>query len=197
MVCGQIFIITGPRGVGKTTFCRKLAYFGRALGWDVAGVISPAIYENNLKRGIEVENLRSGEHCILAEQASESVSRPRTRTWNFHPFALEWGNLILKKATPCDLLIVDELGVLEFERIEGWLAGFPAIATKQYRYAFVTIRPEILERAHLKWPKARIIKINYRTPKYVLTTWKLKFYFQFLLNRIFTLLEHNYKHEDS
>jgi nucleoside-triphosphatase THEP1 len=29
---------------------------------------------------------------------------------------------MLKSATPCDLLVVDELGPLEFERREGWPA---------------------------------------------------------------------------
>ena len=191
MVCGQIFIITGPQEVGKTTFCRKLAYIGRALGWDVAGVISPAVYEDNLKKGIEVENLRSGEHRILATKDIESVSGPGTCNWYFDSFALEWGNSVLKEATPCDLFIVDELGVLEFERTEGWLAGFDAIDTRQYRYVFITIRPEMLERAQVKWPKAQIIKITHRGQNYTLWIWKVKFLLQGYLNRILTFLEHN------
>ena len=33
---------------------------------------------------------------------------------------LAWGTRILQQATPCDLLVVDELGPLKFERGEGW-----------------------------------------------------------------------------
>jgi hypothetical protein len=182
MVCGQIIIVTGPREVGKTTFCRKLAYFGRALGWDVAGVISPAVYENKIKVGIEVENLRSGEHLILAINNTESVSGLRTSNWCFDHFALEWGNSVLKEATPCDLLIVDELGVLEFERIEGWLAGFDAINMKQYRYGFITIRPEMLKQAQIRWPKTQIIEITRRGNKYILWTWMVKLFLKNYLN---------------
>lgn len=182
MVCGQIIIITGPREVGKTTFCRKLAHFGRTLGWDVAGVISPAVYEDKIKKEIEVENLRSGEHSILAIKNKENLIGPRTSNWYFDPSALEWGNSVLKEATPCDLLIVDELGVLEFERTEGWLAGFDAIDTREYRYGFITIRPEMLKHSQIKWPKTRIIRITRRDHKYILLIWKFKFFFQNYLN---------------
>ncbi len=51
---------------------------------------------------------------------------------------------MLESATPCDLLIVDELGPLEFERNEGWPAGLAAIDSAAYKVGVVVIRPELL-----------------------------------------------------
>jgi nucleoside-triphosphatase THEP1 len=48
------WIITGERGVGKTTFCRRLMEGAGAAGWDVAGLISLPRYEGEVKTGIQI-----------------------------------------------------------------------------------------------------------------------------------------------
>ena len=58
------------------------------------------------------------------------------------------------------MLIVDELGVLEFERDQGWVAGLAAIDSGDYRLGVVVIRPELLDQAQRRWPTARVIEIS-------------------------------------
>jgi hypothetical protein len=154
-----LFILTGWREAGKTTLCRRLAQAARQAGWGVAGLLSPARFENGVKTGIEVLDLRSDEHRLLASCTPGEIAGLQLGKWYMDPNALMWGNQVLQHATPCDILIIDELGPLEFDQQAGWSAGFPAIEQGLYRGALVVIRPEYLSRAQDRWPWGKVIEL--------------------------------------
>ncbi len=143
----RLYILTAPRSAGKTTFCRVLAGQAHTIGWDVAGLLSPAIFENEVKTGILAENVRTGESRRLASITQRSPEDIFLGMWYFDPQTLEWGNRILAGSTPCDLLIVDELGPLEFIYQKGWQSAITFLPHGGYRVALVVIRPELLTRA--------------------------------------------------
>jgi nucleoside-triphosphatase THEP1 len=155
-----LIVITGEIQAGKTTLCRELADSARDQGWDVAGLLSPAVFEGGEKTAIDVINLRDGERRRLAELNSGAGAKLETKRWSFFSEPVSWGNQILKEAVPCDLLIIDELGPLEFNRAEGWLAGFDAIKSRAYRYAAVVIRSSLIETASRRWNISRIIGLE-------------------------------------
>lgn len=153
-----LFLVTGSQGAGKTTFCSKLVQAAREAGWKAAGLLSHPVFENNLRVAIDTEDLRSGEQRRLAVR-SEHPS-PGSRHWKFDEAVLEWGSSVLSAATPCDLLVVDELGPLEFERGEGWQNGITAVDSEDYAVAFVVIRADMLGTVLLRWPDANLIEID-------------------------------------
>lgn len=158
---GHLWILTGRRGSGKTTLCRRLAAEAKALGWDVAGVISPAVYDGGEKTGIEVIDLRSGNSRLFARRPVDADGSGSYRpAWIFDQIALAWGNQMLAGALPCDMLIVDELGPLEFEAGVGWSAGMKALDSRMYQVGLVTIRPELLKVARARWPFAGVVDIE-------------------------------------
>lgn len=161
----NLFIITGPREAGKTVFCRHLIEAARTAGWRVGGMLCPAMFENDRKTGIEAEALHTGLRLQLASlrRADQPQSGLVTRRWQFDAEVLTWGNRMLGSATPCDLLVVDELGPLEFERDEGWTAGLAALDGGNYRSGVVVIRPELLDAARHRWPAAEVIIIEQAT----------------------------------
>jgi nucleoside-triphosphatase THEP1 len=162
MTTSSLFIITGPRGTGKTTFCYHLVELARDAGWQIAGILSLPIFENKQKIAINVQDLRTGRQRRLAirREVGQPATGPHTPGWHFDPAALAWGNTVLQTACPCDLLIVDELGLLEFERDEGWQAGLSAIDSDNYRWGLVVIRPELLAVSQRRWPIAKVIPIT-------------------------------------
>lgn len=81
--------------------------------------------------------------------ATPAVIQGRFR---FDPRTLAWGNEALRRATPCQLLVVDELGPLEVERQEGWTSAFDVLNKADFRLALVVVRPECLVRAQLHLP---------------------------------------------
>ncbi len=158
---GKIILITGPIGAGKTSVCLAAVRWAGERGWQAAGLISPPVFEQGVKVGIDAVDLRGGERRRLAwRRTGGDDARIATPGWVFDPETLRWGNRALAEALPCDLLVVDELGPLEFERGQGWLEGLNALDSRRYRLGLATIRPELLETARSRWPDAAVEEIR-------------------------------------
>lgn len=155
---GSIWIITGERGAGKTRFCQKVVLAARERGLTVGGVISPAVLTKGIKTGINVQDLATGETRLLAS-AREEIPDAVTPHWKFNDAALAWGSEILRQGTPCDLLIVDELGPLELEHSQGWIEGIEALDGGKYRAAIAVVRSELVPRALQLWSHAAVLPI--------------------------------------
>lgn len=155
-----LWLLTGPIGAGKTTFCRRLAQTARSQGWDAAGLLSPARMEAGRKIGILAEDLRSGEQLTLACIHSSPQAGLHLGSWHFDERVLDWGNQVIAKSSPCDLLIVDELGPLEFNRQIGLTAALEVISRGCYKIGCVVVRPSLLAEAHARWPWARPLDIS-------------------------------------
>jgi len=155
----NIWMITGARETGKTRFCTHLIQKARGEGLEIAGLLSPPVYVNGVKTAIEVEDLRSRERRTLARSRNDDQGSIQTKRWSFDTEVLNWGNELLGIETPCDLLLVDELGVLEFERGGGWQNGLAAIQSGRFRLAVVVIRPELIDKAIGLFNKARVLEI--------------------------------------
>ncbi len=149
-----LFIVSGDLESGKTRFIQNLAHAMQAHGWDVAGVVSPAVFQDDAKVAIDALDLRSGKRCRLAEliQAGSQLQGPATKRWQFSKETLNWCNSTLRSATPCDLLVIDELGPLEFEGGAGMLDAIEAIEGGNYLAALVVVRSILLEHARRRWP---------------------------------------------
>jgi nucleoside-triphosphatase THEP1 len=153
-----LFIVTGSQGAGKTTFCTRMVEAAREAGWKTAGLLSRPVFEGSRRIAIQVEDLHTGEFRIMATRSETPT--PGLKHWLFDPAALLWANTLLASSTPVDLLIVDELGPLEFERGEGWQAGFAALDSREFAIAFVVVRAEMLGAALSRWPDANVVEID-------------------------------------
>jgi len=155
----QRWIITGRRGAGKTTFCQHLAARARAWSWDVAGLLSPACLEEGHKIAIAALDLRRGESRILAGTVPHEGAL-RLGMWWFERETLAWGNEVLAQASPCDLLIVDEIGPLELELGLGWTTALEVLSDRAYRVAVAVVRPELVPRFQARWAGGRLLVID-------------------------------------
>ncbi len=162
---GDISIVSGSVGSGKTTFCNSVieAIKDTAQGtWTITGILAPAVLAEDTKIGIDALDLTSGERRRLAQRLTDSSAGIRTQRWSMDRGTIDWCNQVLRKSTPCDLLVVDELGPLEFERDEGFREGLTALDSGQYRAALVVVRTELLHFAEERWPEAVVHTIRNR-----------------------------------
>jgi len=113
-------MLTGQRGVGKTTFCHALTSHALLEGWQVSGIITPVIFAGNEKVGILAESLETGEARPLASLDRTALFDLPVGKWYFDRSVIAWGNQVIRDSIPCDLLIIDEFGPMELIRHKGW-----------------------------------------------------------------------------
>ena len=145
-------IVTGASGTGKTTFCQRVVDAADAAGRQVAGLLSLPRFEGGQKTGIVVLNVSSGKKRLLASNRYNEIPGLSLGQWTFDVDTLKWGNDALEHLPSYDVVIVDELGPLEFERQQGWTAGFQVLLGHTKGIALATIRPSLLARLQAFWP---------------------------------------------
>jgi len=161
---GRLILVTGPSGSGKTRWCQTLAERANVLGIHAAGLVSPAVFEGDVKVGIDLLDLGSGEQRRLAVRRGEYGDGHNTLDWHFYSETLDWGNNILGQFGTCRFIILDELGVLELEQGLGLTNGIGLITARRYRLACVVVRPSLLDDARVLWPWGETFFIPYSHP---------------------------------
>lgn len=157
----KIVVITGESGQGKTRLCQALVRLAKARVMVVKGVLSPAVFTAGEKTAILLEDASSGEQCALAQvRQAGSDGAIQTGHWTFDPDGVVWGSRILVEAGECDLLVVDELGPLEFTQNKGWAEGIHVIHRRHYLLGVVVVRPSLLEKALTLWPEAAVFTVD-------------------------------------
>ncbi|HMA67670.1 MAG TPA: nucleoside-triphosphatase [Desulfosalsimonadaceae bacterium] len=151
-----LLILSGDKQAGKTTLCTRIAAMARKNGVDTGGVISPALLCRGRKTGIAALDVKTRNWRQIAVLRGEGRTGLETGQWSFFPERLQWANQVLRAATPCTLLFVDELGPLELERGEGWTAGIEWLDEKHYCAAVAVVRPALIPAALQRWPHAFI-----------------------------------------
>lgn len=157
----ELIILTGRRGVGKTSLMQRLAQAAAGAHWVVRGLLTPARLEAGQKTGIQAVDVSSGDCRLLASRSAGELHGPQIGPWTFDDQVFDWGNAVLKQALPCDLFVLDELGPLEFDRRQGWMAGFDCLdAPASYRLTVVIVRPEYVETFLRRCPHAQVVAVE-------------------------------------
>lgn len=159
-----LWFLSAPIGAGKTTFCGALVDAARAAGWRVGGLISPGIFEDGIKTGIAVENLRTGERRTLARLSPDPDHDLAVgHRWFFSSAVMAWAATEFDRQSADDLYVVDELGPLEIRRGLGWTAALTALQNNPYRHGLVVIRPDLVEEAQLILQPQGVLQLPERT----------------------------------
>lgn len=155
----NLVIVTGPSGSGKTTWCATLAGHAKANNIKVGGVLCPPVFVDGRKTGFEIFALANEQRRLLARRADKTEASS-IGCWSIDSLAMDWANDTLQNHPPCDILIIDELGPLEFERGGGFQAAFPLLDAARYRTAYVVIRPDLVNTAMARWPQATVLNVS-------------------------------------
>jgi len=159
----QLILVTGLSGVGKTTWCTRLVDLARNEGLTVNGVLSPSVFKGQRKTGIALMDLSTGERRQLANLRKDDLAKVRTPRWSFEPQVMDWANQVLKDTGENDLLIIDELGPLEFFQNKGLVEGLKRLDTGRYKVACVVVRSSLLPNALQRWPNAIVVNGSTRS----------------------------------
>jgi nucleoside-triphosphatase THEP1 len=159
----KLTLITGPSGSGKSAWCAQFIEEAHVDGLEVGGVLSRPVFTQGRKVGIDLLDPRTGEARRLANLRTAESTGLMTKRWQFNPQTLTWANLVLRDLPPCDIVIIDELGPLEFSRDEGLQEGLRIVDEKRFPKMVVVVRPELVSQALKRWPWAELLDISNET----------------------------------
>lgn len=129
---GRAAILTGERGVGKTTLCLELAESHPEL----SGLVSPAILDGlGRKVGFSCLCLHSGERWDLG-RSDVRLDGPTYGRYSFSAEGIRRGVECVRAALGQPrrvgqvhrIVVLDEIGPLEMEMGEGFSTVFPQLA---------------------------------------------------------------------
>ena len=159
-----LILLTGESGAGKTRWCQELIRMTRLSDLSPQGLVSPAVFESGLKTGIDAVAIHSGERRRLATwvKSSEhgSQEHPKTHQWKFDLHVLEWADRVLSELAGGDLLVLDELGPLEFYEGTGFISGMELVDSRSFQLTIAVIRPALLSRAQARWPWGQMLDVS-------------------------------------
>ena len=134
----KIIILTGQKGVGKSTLCMNIRHSAIEIGATCGGIITYKSHDH----GIIIEDVDTGETEIMASR-HPVYSGPRVGHYYFNRSALIFGLSAIKKGLGKDIVFIDELGHLEV-RGEGFAETFEYLMKYTFNQAVVVIREELL-----------------------------------------------------
>lgn len=170
----KLIIISGERNAGKSSLCAEIVIAAKKAGFAVAGILSPAVEEDEIRLRIDAQDVKTGIRKPLAHTQAFAGEGPVTEHWHFDEQTLSWGNDILNNATPCDILIIDEIGPLELRAAKGWTAGIDAFEKREFIVAFVVVRPVLLDEFTRRWHVDGVIRLTERNRNWMTTIWRLR-----------------------
>ncbi|MBU0719011.1 MAG: nucleoside-triphosphatase [Planctomycetes bacterium] len=149
MAFGELTIVTGEKGAGKTTYVRHLAADRVGRGHTVGGVISVAVFEHGHRVGYDLLDARTGDCRPLARVVDLSRERATIGQFKFFPEAVTAGNAAIMAATRdgMGLVVIDEVGPLEF-RGGGWAPALEVAIAEgtKTQGLVVVVRPALIEK---------------------------------------------------
>jgi len=141
-----LVVVSGARGVGKTTLCRNAAQQVRQRGYGVSGLLALPVMQDGRKVGIRALDLASGEERLLA-RADRSPGGVVIGPYSFDARAVAWAVEVCLRALRGDgIAFIDEIGPLELDRGAGLAPVLPALSRPREAHTVVVVRTSLVDR---------------------------------------------------
>lgn len=144
-------IVTGKRGVGKTTSLAQAVKALKAAGLEVGGILAVGLWEGGIRGGFDIVDLLTGERRLLCRRDKEGVF-PGFGPFCFREQGLALGRRALspEQVQRVDLVVVDEVGPWELQG-QGWAKSLDILVQTVNIPMVWVVREEIVEAVRRRW----------------------------------------------
>ena len=139
----KLVLWTGKKHSGKTTSVTNLVEIARGEGFNVAGLLAPALYSDGELLGFDAFDLQNETRAPLAKRNTDAG---KTERFTFLPEGLKLGNAALSATAvkSADLVIVDEFGPLELDgRL--WRENVDSLLASSSALILLVVRQELAD----------------------------------------------------
>ena len=138
-----LIVVVGDAGAGKTPWVEQLIDLIRNRDETVDGLLSNKNQESDNKWHHDLIRISTNEKRQLTSM-DEIDTDIKIGKFNFYKHALNWGNDQLISIKNSDWLIIDEVGLLEFDGA-GFLPGLESTVTNFEGHLVITIRSALFQ----------------------------------------------------
>lgn len=156
----NVVVVTGQIKSGKSTLLEKIIKQTKESKLKPAGIISPAIIEQEKRKGYMLIDLISDEQIVLST-IIENKELIRVGSYFFYPQSIENGKkwLQLDYIKNFDFVVIDEIGPWELKQ-HGWASSLNDIVRKYKKPVILVVRNSILDRVIDYWGFSNPLIIN-------------------------------------
>ena len=144
----KLIVITGEKGIGKTSVCRAVCEKAREKGYEVAGIISPPVFNTKGRKiGYKAENVVTNDSWILAKcEIPKEVLGPTFGPYQFSHEGFRIAVQAMKNAIyrGYDLFVLDEIGPLEMIREDGFRPAVELLISHGFDNLLTVVRPSLV-----------------------------------------------------
>ncbi|MFH0842137.1 MAG: nucleoside-triphosphatase [Bacteroidota bacterium] len=136
----RLFIATGGKKAGKTTFAKRIAGELKLKGFPVGGILAERVMEDSETTGYDLVDIETGRREIFLRQ-DEKRWTGKIGKFKINPQGLEFGISILgpENQTGNKLIIIDEVGMLELNKM-GWYSSLQKLIMASTGHILFTVR---------------------------------------------------------
>jgi len=143
----RIVLLTGNRQIGKSTASVSLVRMLRETDITVSGLLTQRTGPDDLS----VHELHSGDTYPLTLPRNSDAGF-LVGHFRFSIEALARSDRALAACFPTQVFILDEIGPMELVYGQGWIRVVTLLRHRNYRVAFIVVRPELLVQAIRQLP---------------------------------------------
>lgn len=146
VIMNKVFIITGKKGEGKTTFAARLAsYLKKKHCIDLAGFYSKGYWNNNRRSHFEIVDLVNNKSTILCKKDYRE-NWIKIYGYYFNREAIKKGETIIAKSIEqnAELILIDEAGKIEMDQ-KVWHKSIEQILLKHKNNLILCVRNTFLK----------------------------------------------------
>ena len=138
-----LIIIVGDAGAGKTPWVEQLIDLLQSKNETVDGILSKKNQESDDKWYHDLIRISTNEKRKLTTMA-EIDTDIKIGKFNLYKDSIKWGNEQLVTMQKTDWLIVDEVGLLEFDG-DGFIPGLQSVVMDFAGCLVITIRSSLIQ----------------------------------------------------
>jgi nucleoside-triphosphatase THEP1 len=147
----RIFIISGSRSEGKTTFIKNLTNELKKQNFSVGGIFAERVMKGNNTTGYDLVDIETGRREILLRQDEERWTS-KIGKYHINPEGLKFGCSILDSDNLKDkkVAVIDEVGLLELDD-KGWAECFQKLIMLSANHVIISVRDTYVDEVIKKW----------------------------------------------